>query len=365
MRATEFIYESVEDVETLKKDIINQVKQEKDNEVLDKAHQVLSHSSIKSKIESAFAKAAGNGNVGNIDSIINDMIDYLRNLQGTTQEKREFVDILEAGKVINTAELFKPASTFDQIFATPLSQRFFTSIAKYGQGKNMKGPGEYALAILSPSISLADKGDLLIDGKHVEVKAAMNKNGGRLGEVVSVSSSQYAEALKTAVASEIVTNDPIPADQKAAEVVEMLYTDNKGKRSASIGLSPMVIRLHNLANAGHLKNAQSVGKVVKAIVELTFGDSSIASAVGRAAMSDSTGKAAQEVYMSQNFEWYKGRDDFDTLLAIAFSSGKTYSISSGEELANLRKQGIVGAPSVSIIPGKPNEVYSQIVFTAK
>ena len=61
--------------------------------------------------------------------------------------------------------------------------KIFQAMATLGAGKKQKGPGEYALAMLSNRIALKpDGGDIAVDGKGIEVKAETTKGGGRLGE---------------------------------------------------------------------------------------------------------------------------------------------------------------------------------------
>lgn len=94
-----------------------------------------------------------------------------------------FIKRMESkGGVVNIAELSKPLNTFQSVFGDAAGSQAFNALAGYGVGKQ-KGPGEYALAVLSNKIKLASgEGDLEIEGiGKVELKAAMSKSGGRIG----------------------------------------------------------------------------------------------------------------------------------------------------------------------------------------
>ena len=63
-------------------------------------------------------------------------------------------------------------------FITELYDNLF-NIALNIEGSN-RGPGEVGLALLSPNITFASVGDLMIDGEEVEVKGEKSSGGGRL-----------------------------------------------------------------------------------------------------------------------------------------------------------------------------------------
>lgn len=349
MRAREFLKEDDLSVPQLKKEIRGQLTSINDFDILDRIYQVLSQKSVKGKIEKAFGRNTKKANVGaDTTGIINDMITQIANLPGTTHQKREFVEALEKGKAVNVPKLLSKTASFSEIFFSEFAQNFFISIANYGRGSAMKGPGEFALAIMSPKISLAAKGDLEINGRLVEVKAAVNKSGGRLGETGHA-------AQKEAIINAIMT-----IGTKYAKTPEQQQALEKFSQRPSAGITVAVKTLHSIFP----DNKNAVKMIVKGVVGLTFG-AQIGTAVGNAAAKDPSGVMAEQEYMKQNFNWYKKKDGFTEILAIWFGGRKTFSFESGEELLQLRASGVFGAAGVSFIPSKPNETFAQINFTSK
>ena len=354
MRANEFLTErdaaDLSAVPALKKEIVGQVKQIQDFDLLDRVYQVLSHNTNKSKIQKAFQAGLANANIGSIDAVINDMMTQVANLPGTTKQKLDFIESLEKGKTVNINALLSPASNFSEIFSSKFAQDFFISIANYGRGASMKGPGEFALAIMSPKIALADKGDLKIGNKLIEVKAAVGAGGGggRMGETGDAAHREEIVRTITKVAKKYL---------KEPQQIKMLnaFLDKK-----SIALPPAVRGLHLMFNG----NKTAVKQTVAAVVSLTFG-SAVGNLVGTAAAKDDTGAAAELAYMKGNFEWYKKKDGFSHILTMSFASGRTYSFSTGDQLVKLRQEGALGNASVSFIPSKPNETFAQLNFTKR
>ena len=349
MRAREFLKEDAGDlsVPQLKKEIVGQVKTINDFGVLDRIYQVLSQKGNRTKIERAFTKNTKAANVGvNIDKVIDDMVGYINNLPGTTQQKLDFVEALEKGKAINVKALLAKTSTFSDVFHSKFAEDFFVSIANYGRGAAMKGPGEFALAIMSPKISLAAKGDIEVNGKLVEVKAAVNTSGGRMGETGD-------GAPKERIVSTIINVGKKHLNDDKAKIAQL----EQYAASTTSTLRPAVRALHEI-----LGKPAAVKAVVKAVVALTFG-AKIGEAVGKAAAKDSSGVMAEQEYMKPNFNWYQRKDGFSEILAIWFGGKKTFSFADGDELLQLRASGVFGAAGISIIPSKPNEIFAQINFT--
>jgi hypothetical protein len=107
--------------------------------------------------------------------------------EGTVQEKEAFVKGYPKGYINVPAMVSGNMVSFDELIVgipgTPVEfvKRVFYALAG---SKNDKGPGELALAVLSPMIAISGRGDLKIGKMEVEVKAVApgGKGGGRLGE---------------------------------------------------------------------------------------------------------------------------------------------------------------------------------------
>tara|TARA_B100001287_G_C22671784_1_gene525595 strand:- start:81 stop:1121 length:1041 start_codon:yes stop_codon:yes gene_type:complete len=111
------------------------------------------------------------------------LVDAIDKTEGTVEEKIAFATTLGQADHIDTKALLQPLSGWgDWLVGTPFSQRLFDTMFNFAPLKeDNKGPGEFALAILSPRITLkGSKGDITVDGTPVEVKAGMTSSGGRL-----------------------------------------------------------------------------------------------------------------------------------------------------------------------------------------
>lgn len=111
------------------------------------------------------------------------LVDAIDKTEGTVEEKIAFAQTLGTADHIDTKALLQPlAGWSDWLIGTPFSQRLFDTMFNMPALKeDNKGPGEFALAILSPRITLKGaKGDIDVDGTPVEVKAGMTSSGGRL-----------------------------------------------------------------------------------------------------------------------------------------------------------------------------------------
>lgn len=111
------------------------------------------------------------------------LVDAIDKTEGTVEEKIAFATTLGQADHIDTKALLQPLSGWgDWLVGTPFSQRLFDTMFNFAPLKeDNKGPGEFALAILSPRITLkGSKGDITVDGTPIEVKAGMTSSGGRL-----------------------------------------------------------------------------------------------------------------------------------------------------------------------------------------
>lgn len=115
-------------------------------------------------------------------SFMEGFIDAIDKTQGTVEEKIQFAQTLGKVDHIDTKALLQPlAGWSDWLVGTPFATRLFDTMFNMPALKEEnKGPGEFALAILSPKITLKGKGDILVGNTPVEVKAGETASGGRL-----------------------------------------------------------------------------------------------------------------------------------------------------------------------------------------
>lgn len=112
------------------------------------------------------------------------LVDAIDKTEGTVEEKIAFAQTLGTVDHIDTNALLQPISGWGDWLApgTPFAQRLFDTMFNFAPFRaDNKGPGEFALAILSPKITLKGaKGDIDVSGTPLEVKAGMTSSGGRL-----------------------------------------------------------------------------------------------------------------------------------------------------------------------------------------
>jgi hypothetical protein len=89
------------------------------------------------------------------------------------------VSYIDVDKLLQ--EGLQPVSNY-LVGTNEVSKELVTDIFRYmfGEKAGSRGPGEVSLALLSPEITFAEKGDLLIKNIPVEVKGEGAKGGGRL-----------------------------------------------------------------------------------------------------------------------------------------------------------------------------------------
>jgi hypothetical protein len=158
----------------LKKQVINLVQQTSDQDLLNKVLVALKSTDLSSKLKKVLST----------DKDANKMVDRLAkliiNVDGTVAEKEKFADDFKSGFVDSGKLLDGKQHTFDEIITPGFPQRVFALLATELTSQGV-GPGEVALAVMSPNISHSGRasggGDLQIDGKAVEVKTTVSKGG--------------------------------------------------------------------------------------------------------------------------------------------------------------------------------------------
>ena len=136
------------------------------------------------------------------------LINALINSQADTDEIEEFLKMYGKVSYIDTNRILQegrqPTSNFIKGYGT-VSKELIMDIFRYtfGEKAGTRGPGEVSLALLSPQITFATKGDLLINGVPVEVKGqiSLGSGGGRLKD----SKDSFGEPL---LQNEVYKNIP-------------------------------------------------------------------------------------------------------------------------------------------------------------
>jgi len=356
MRFREILKE--DELQMLKQDIIKRLmgldsdpddpkKAEEVEEVLDRIYSLLNQQSTFDKFKDIVAQELANeyGQVSDpkvkrvLDKKILQIAGKISEVPMRYQDKMKFADNLKAGQVINAELLLKPGqhTLQDLTYNKPENLVVFDHLKDYGVGEQMKGPGEHALAILSPDITLKSAGgDVAVKGVPVEVKASKSGGGGgRFGEATSVPTR---ERMQEIINSYEQLREPLAqalSKQKSLNVKSFTEIVNNA------GLDAPTRK--NLATQlfGELFGQQA-GPLIS-----TF------------ARPNSDPLEVVKAYTVANFNYYKAGGEggqWQILAAINFGANTMAVVKTGEDVLKIRRR--TSTPAI-ITTGKPNEALYQ------
>lgn len=320
--------------------------------LLDRIYKLLNSGDISTKINAAFGAPMADEYMPDKTKEAHrvELTRIISNLDSDYKAMNTFLDRLEKGGVINIQELAKPINSFNAIFGgDAVAIKAFNMLKTYGVGQNQKGPGEFALAMLSNKIRLAEgEGDTEIEGiGKVEVKAAVGKSGagGRLGHGGAQQSAQMATL------------------QKYSERIPATLDRIAGSQGGSIGIRAFVESLNAELPITDVKNKQLRIEIANAMMKPNFGE--YATPIAQKFAQESADEIIKE-YVKQNFEWYKNRDNFDAYLLISFTRQKTGLGRTGDDIVKLWQAKQITDFGISMVPTKagPREQFAQISMSA-
>ena len=170
-----------------KKDIIQKIvdldpKDELGAKLLDRIFKVLNTDTISGKIVNSFKIPTADENFAEAvkQKHINNIAEIISRVDTDYKSMNAFLNILAKGQAINLSEFKKPVTSFTAICNNnAVALKVLNALAGYGQGSKRAGPGEFALAFMSPGIKIAEgQGDIEIKGLgKVELKAETTKGG--------------------------------------------------------------------------------------------------------------------------------------------------------------------------------------------
>lgn len=204
MRYREF---TREDAQQVRAEIIKAVKQTDDERLLNKVYSVLRSTDFTSRLQ--IGLSADPEGRKYLELLTKTIVDT----EGTVEEKLQFAEQFVNGFIDIEVLLSGEKVNFSQFISNPFAQRVFVSLLPItGKGSRV-GPGEIALALLSPQIKKAAKGDLDFGPGRgiVEVKTKISK-GGRLLDVDKSRASTYVvkkaieKILGTPISERVNTN---------------------------------------------------------------------------------------------------------------------------------------------------------------
>ena len=358
MRASQFLRE-YEDLGQEKQNIIQTISGLDANTpeqaaLLDRIWKLLNSQTFGSNINKSFVATTADEymNEKTVETHRRNVAEIISRLDSDYGALNGFLKKLEGGGAIDIAALSQPVNTFNSVFGgDAVAIKAFDALKGYGVGEKQKGPGEFALAMMSNKIRLAQgEGDTEIDGiGKVEVKAAMGAkgSGGRLGH-----GGPNAEAQMNSII-------------KYEKVIPNLVAGIRAKRGGTISLGVFCdamdaeLPVNGKNELGSNNDVRS--GLMGALLQPVFGNGP-AQAIASVFSNNEGRQATEEEYVKQNFEWYKTRDNFDAYLLISFTFGKTAMGKTGDDIIKMKKAGMLGQFAISIVPSKaaPREVFAQI-----
>jgi hypothetical protein len=350
MRYKDFRIVEYTDLNQAKQQIIKTIsgldaRNEQQAEILDRIWKVINRDDVSQKVNTAFATTLADEKISKQERVLimRNLTEILGNLSTDYASMIKFLDKLEKGGVVNINALSRPLSSFEQVFdSDPVAIKAFTRLAGYGAGKNQKGPGEYALAMLSNKISLKDGGgDLNIEGiGEVELKAAVGSSGGRLGH--------GGLAQKDAKAALEKYHDNVPA---------LLQHFEQGAKG--MGLGQFVQYLNQGLPARSPENQSLRAQIALDLYTPVFGE--FAKTIAKAFEQEDY-QVIEDTMVKTNYDHYLDKDYFDVLLLCSFGSGKFAAVKSGDDLVNLRRSGHLNAFSIAAVPTNAGmrEIFAQM-----
>ena len=353
MRFKEFLKE--DDFADMKKQIIqrlqglsndpsNPEEQAEAEDVIDKIYSLLNRRDTYDKFQTIVAKelaAEYGGQTDNkqlkkkIDQKILQIAGKISEAPLSYKDKMKFAENFKAGKVIDANMLLIAGQyTLEELcYDKPENLIVFDHLKLLGVGEQMKGPGEHALAILSPDISLrASGGDVSVKGNPVEIKASVSGGGGgRFGETSSVPTRDSLY--------KIITSYP----ELKAPIEELM------KKQKSLNVKNFT-QLVNQVDMDPAKRKDLSNKLFGAL----FGkDADIL--INTFAKPGVDPKQVADAYTVSNFDHYKNSGEggsWETLVAINFGANTMATVKTGDDVLNMRRK--TSTPAV-LTTGKPNE----------
>lgn len=350
MRYSDFRLVEYQDLRKAKDEIIKTIsgldaQNEQQAQILDRIWKILNNDDVKQKVDIAFATTLADEKFSDKERalILRNVAEILGNLSTDYNSMMAFLDKLEKGGAVNISALSRPLSSFEQVFdGDSVAIQAFRRLAGYGAGKNQKGPGEYALAMLSNKIALKDGGgDLTIEGMgEVELKAAIGSSGGRLGH--------GGLAQKDAKAALEKYHDNVPA---------LLQHFEQGAKG--MGLGQFVQYLNDGLPARSPENKALRAQIALDLYSPVFGE--FAQTIAKAFEQEDY-QVIEDTMVKTNYDHYLDKDYFDVLLLCSFGAGKFAAVKNGDDLVNLRKAGHLNAFSIAAVPTNAGmrEIFAQM-----
>ena len=267
-------------------------------------------------------------------------------IESSYDKIKEFLDDLEkTGSAYDVDSLKKPINALSNVFKSDIGYTVFKTLLPYGVGSNKKGPGEFALAMLSDRVQLSDTtGDVVIDGELVEVKASKSETssgGGRLG----------MGGMAQLKARDILL--------RYKEIIPTVASHIEDANNKTLGITNFVKYLNQDLPVGDKRRYD----ITKDFYKDLFIPASVEKIAKAFQSLDNDIEIALQ-YAGANYVDYLTKGKFEALLAIDMYTGKTAYLSNEEEFMDFHKGPHSGAMGISVVPSNsgPTESFVQMTF---
>ncbi len=288
---------------TLKKQVIQAVNDTDDQSVLGKVLNTLKAGNIHERVAqvlSADEDAAG---------FVNKIAKIFVEIESPIEEKNDFLDKYPKG-IVNTSRLLDGKQhSFKELLGSDFATKLFValSVELVSQGV---GPGEVALAVMSPKINWSGRkvggGDIQVGNKSVEVKTSV-KSGGRW--VNARKARMQLSALPDVIQSyiEAVAN-------KAPEKVSKLVGDQLPSLPARLSIGYWVNTIRPIIAL----DPASLRKLSNSMASALFNQADNKQYV--TALEKGNEEQIKEAILNVGFNNYKAYSNFDGILMMDVSS---------------------------------------------
>jgi hypothetical protein len=344
-------YEDLEAEKDKIQDIVGKldIEDESDRKLIDQIWRILNADHIQSVIGKLVVKPIADETAMNKEAATKVLTQVIYQIESSYDKIKEFLDDLEkTGSAYDVDALKQPINALSNIFKSDVGYTVFKTLLPYGVGSNKKGPGEFALAMLSDRVQLSDTtGDVVIDGELVEVKASKSETssgGGRLG----------MGGMPQLRARDILL--------RYKEVIPTVALHLEDEGNKTLGITNFVTYLNQDLPVGDKRRYD--------ITKEFYKDLFIPVAVEKIAKAFQNLDSDKEIalqYAGANYIDYLTKGKFEALLAIDMYTGKTAYLSNEEEFMEFQKGPHSGAMGISIVPSNsgPTESFVQMTFVKR
>ena len=313
-----------EDVNQLRQAVIQQVQTTDDEALLNRIFTVLNQTGLTERISAVLARDT------DTKAYLTMLTQLIISTEGSVEEKQAFVKGYPKGYINVPAMVSGNMVSFDDLITgipgTPIEfvRRVFFALAG---SKNDKGPGELALAVLSPLISISGRGDLKIGQMEVEVKAVApgGKGGGRLGE----------------------TGGKDLSYEKNEEIIQKYTGKDYSTVNAHVSDLPKIL--------AEIQDPKARLQCAKELLHYIFKGKVNVSAMAQQA---ANGQSIIEPFFVANYQVYQQRHGFSSLMILDFALGRLRNYTDPAVMIN-----DIGTPNPYITgPQTPRSNIPQLTF---